>query len=173
LQVRLYDDSDLSLVAESQASTLRGYVVGNAPQVATTLGATYFGRKGVVVGVESAYFAKRYIAPSIMRRTDRIVNSMTSTEALSSLLTQERLPNSIDANISIVKRFDLRSGAAITVVAKVENILGSDNTITSGREANRVVGNYVSGLVNGYTPQPSTYEYAEGRVFYVSLKYKF
>ncbi|MFR9593430.1 MAG: hypothetical protein SNI57_02615, partial [Rikenellaceae bacterium] len=76
-QVRLYDDSDLSLVAESQASTLRGYVVGNAPQVATTLGATYFGRKGVVVGVESAYFAKRYIAPSIMRRTDRIVNSMT------------------------------------------------------------------------------------------------
>ncbi len=171
--VMLYDDVDMSLVAESRASTLRGYIVGNAPQVISNLGATYFGRKGIVLGVDLSYLAMRYSAVSIMRRTDRVVNSSTSIETLESILTQQRLPDYFDANISVVKSFGLRNSAKITVSTKIENIIGSGDVISSAREGNRVLGNYTSGLLYSYSPQSSTYTYSEGRTFYLSVKYQF
>lgn len=171
--VTLYDDVDMSLVSQSQASTLKGYIVGNAPQITVTSGVTYFGPKGLILDLDLAYYAKRYVSPSIVRRTNRIISSATSVEGLEQMLYQEQLPDLVSGSISITKSFTLGDNNRITLIAKVDNILGDKDIISSAREGNRVVGTYSNDVTYGYTPQSSTYQYAAGRSLYLSLKYQF
>ncbi|MFR9602841.1 MAG: hypothetical protein SNG02_03095 [Rikenellaceae bacterium] len=171
--VTLYNDVDMSIVSQSQASAVKGFIVGNAPQIVTTAGATYFSPKGFIVDADLAYYAQRYIAPSITRRTNRILSSATSVEGLAQMIYQERLPNTFNASIAIIKNFSVGRNNRLTAIAKVDNILGSNNTISSAREGNRVLSSYSNSVTYSYTPQSSTYQYAVGRTLYLSLKYRF
>ncbi len=163
--VTLYDDVDMSVVATSCASTLKGYVVGNAPQVSATTSLTYFLKRGVTLDMDMFYYACRYTSPSIVRRTDRIVNFMSSIESSDELLSQEQLPSLFNANLSVMKSFWLKNDTRIMALVKVENLLGGDDIISTAREGNRV-------LSSSYLQEP-TYEYSAGRSFYISLGYRF
>ncbi len=163
--VSLYSDVDMTLVSESKASSVNGYVVGNAPQLSTTATMRYRFQRDVTLSVELFYYAWRYAAPSLIRRTDRIVNAMTSPESQAAIINQERLPNLTNAHLSISKSFMLKDKSRIIAHLKVGNLLGGDNIISSAKEANRVI--------DGTTRQASTYEYAVGRTLYLSLAYRF
>ncbi|MFI3292366.1 MAG: hypothetical protein SNG27_07440 [Rikenellaceae bacterium] len=166
--VRLYDESDMSIVAESHASSLEGFVVGNTPQICATFGATLFSRKGFVVGLNVAYYGMRYIAPSIQRRTNRILSSATSSEVLTSILTQEKLSDMVDISLSLSKRISI-GAREISLFIRVDNLLGRDDIVAYGYEGNRVLSRY-SG---GYSPQESSYQYCRGRGVYLSGSYRF
>ncbi len=122
--VTLYDDVDMSLVSQSRASTLKGYVVGNAPQIVATASATYFAKRGFIVDADLSYYAKRFVAPSVTRRTNRVLTSATSVDLLKSMLVQESLPNIFNASVSLIKSLRLRSNERLSIVVKVDNILG-------------------------------------------------
>ncbi len=165
--VRLYDESDMTLIAESNASTAEGFVVGNTPQVTATFGASLFLKHGFVLGVDGAYYGMRYVAPSLLRRTDRVLASATSIELLTDMLTQEHLSDMVDISLSINKQF-IVSDHKISIFAKVENLLGATDIVSYAREGNRVLSCY-----SGYSAQPSSYEYCVGRKFYISASYQF
>ncbi len=163
--VTLYDDVDMSVVATSRASTLKRYIVGNAPQLSATTSLTYFLKRGVTLDMDMFYYAYRYTSPSIVRRTDRLVNFMSSIESCDELLNQQALPSLFNANFSVIKSFRLKNDTRITALVKVENLLGGEDIITTAREGNRV-------LSSSYL-QESTLEYSVGRTFYVSVGYRF
>ncbi len=171
-EVKLYDDTDLSVVSSSLSSSLKGYIVGNSPQLIASFGGRYYLR-GVSLSATLYYYAQRYISPSIIRRTDRIINSATSSEMLSSLLDQERLPDIFSLNISFSKRFTINGDKRLLLVAQLQNLLCEKEVIYSAREANRILKNSVDGLTYNYSPQSSTYNYSVGREFNISLKYNF
>ncbi len=171
--VTLYSDDDMSLIAKSQASTLKGYIVGNTPQITTSLGVKYQCARNLTLYGDIAHYARRYISPSIVRRTDRILNCATSTEAMAEMLYQEQLPNLLNANLSVVKGFFLDDGRQLFIVFKINNILGNRDIINYAREGNRILSSTTSGVTYSYSPQESTYRYSSGRTFKVSFKYRF
>ncbi len=165
--VKLYDECDMSLIAESKSTATKGCVVGNTPQIDGQLGATLYARKGIILNANVGYYALRYASPSIRRRTDRIVGSVTSAELESQILTQERLDDMVNVSLSAYKSFDVGRGK-ISIFVKGDNLLGCSDIVSYATEGNRILSGYYS-----YSAQESSYLYCTGRKYYISLKYSF
>ncbi|MFI3282339.1 MAG: hypothetical protein SNG10_02275 [Rikenellaceae bacterium] len=171
--VKLYDETDMSPISESRASSLGGYIVGNTPQLSATAGCTLFARRGFILSPELAFYAMRYISPSIIRRTDRVLATATSGDILHEMVAQERVPDLFNINFSISKSFKIRNKHSIYATLQIDNLLGQRDIISYAREGNRVLSNSASGVSYSYSPQSSTYQYAVGRTLYLSLRYSF
>ncbi len=188
--VSIYRDTDNHLIAERNISYTSGRYIGNAPQILAALRLGYFNR-GWRVSLEGAYAGCRYVAPSFLRRTERVFRQATSPEMHAIFITQERLPDAftVDASLSktiFLQRFDRRiySTAAaprfidrhprsyITFSLSVRNLTGNRNTIYSGYESSRLHKHY---LADGYTftPQANRYLYAHPRTYFFSVRFTF
>ncbi|MFI3317773.1 MAG: hypothetical protein SNH88_01120 [Rikenellaceae bacterium] len=169
-EVNLYSDVDLSLVATSSASAIKGCVVGNSPQLMASAELNYRGFKNYFVTLSGSYAGFRYIEPSILRRTDRVIAFLADDE-LQEVREQQRLGDEYDLSASVSRIFYLaRSSRRLIATASLGNILGDRTRVKYAREGNRLLSHSSS---ESYYGEASRYEYGYGRTIYVSLGYQF
>ncbi len=171
--ISLYDDTDMSLYSTSEAQAVVGCKVGNAPQLLTTLGATYFTANSFILSLDCSYAAGRYIAPSFMRRSDRVIRGTGSPEMEQEIVTQSNLGAVFDLSAAVTKTFWLHDDNRISLSLRINNLLGDRDRIDYGRESNRILRNSASSDTGAYYLQPHTYYYETPRTLYFSCNYLF
>ena len=160
------------------------------PQIAITAGLSYY-NKGWWAAINANYAGLRYIEPSAIMRTDRILAMATSPEQLKSLTTQERLRDAftIDASLSktlyisrlnkkiysmkAAPRFeDKHPRSRLIFRIGVRNLLGSSNIVYNAYESSRLQRHKLADEYL-YNRQASRYLYAYPRTFYASATFAF
>ena len=188
--ITMYSDASNTLLADHIPSHTKGLSLGNAPQVAITAGLSYY-NKGWWATINANYAGLRYIEPSAMMRTDRVLAVAISPEQLESLITQERLRDAFTIDLSLSKsiylsrlsrrvystkaapRFeDKHPRSRLIFRLGVRNLLGSTNFAYNAYESHRLqryklAGKYI------YNRQDSRYLYAYPRTFFASATFAF
>ena len=129
-----YADNDNDLVAISRSAI--GGCNTAQPELALYADIAYR-RMGWQALVSFNYVGLRSVAPSFVRRTERIYTYAPSPEEQDALLQQQRLPAATSLNISLSKRFQLADDTYIRLSLSLDNLLGTHN-ITSGYEQHRI-----------------------------------
>lgn len=188
--VTIYSDTTNALIADHVESNTEGLSLGNMPQVAATIGLSYY-NKGWWASINANYAGLRYIEPSTTMRTARVLAMTTSPEQYSAIIEQERLSDAFTIDLSISKsifinrlsrkmystvaapRFeDKHPQSRLVFRVGVRNLLGSANIVYSGYESSRLqryklAGEYI------YNRQASHYLYAYPRTYYASASFVF
>ena len=188
--VTIYTDTANTLLADHIESQTKGLSLGNAPQVAITAGLSYY-NKGWWASINANYAGLRYIEPSAVMRTERVLAMAVSPEQRSALTAQERLRDAFTLDLSLSKsiylsrvnkkiysttavpRFeDKYPNSRLIFRAGVRNLLGSTNIVYNAYESSRLqryklAGEYI------YNRQASRYLYAYPRTFYASATFAF
>ena len=141
--------------------------------------------------VNANYAGLRFIEPSAVMRTERVLAMATSAEARAEMMQQERLGDAVTVDISLSKSIyiDKLSGRIYSTPAAphftdkhprsriafrigVRNLLGSSNIVYNGYESSRLQRHKVAdGYI--YDRQASRYTYAYPRTFYGSINFIF
>ncbi len=168
-QVALYDDVELSLFSESRASAIEGCAVGGSAQIYSTVDLDYFVKRGWILSTRIAYAGGRYVDPSFLRRTDRVLGMLYESDLREEAISQESLPDMIDMSISAVRTIFMRGGRSMSFVCRIDNLLGVNDLVDYGRESHRILSS------SGDTRylQPNYYSYASPRRLYLSISYSF
>ena len=188
--VTIYSDKSNLLIANHAESRTKGLSLGNMPQIAITAGLSYY-NKGWWANLNLNYAGLRYIEPSEMMRTERVLAMAVSPEQLATLLEQERLRDAFTLDLSLSKtlylsrlskkiystsavpRFeDKHPKSRLIFRIGVRNLLGSTNIVYNAYESSRLqryklAGEYI------YNRQASRYLYAYPRTFYASATFAF
>lgn len=190
-RISIYSDTSNILLANNIESQTRGLSLGNMPQIAVTVGLSYYNR-GWWGAINLNYAGLRYIEPSMVMRTERVLAMAISPEQRNELMTQERLRDAFTIDLSLSKsiylsrlnkrkiystkaapRFeDKYPRSRLVFRVGVRNLLGSTNIVYNGYEASRLqryklAGEYI------YNRQASRYMYAYPRTFYASAAFMF
>ncbi len=186
----IYSDTSNLLLADNIASYTKGLSIGNAPQMVATAGVSYYNR-GWRVTMNGNYAGLRYIEPSAVMRTERLLTMAISPEQRTELLAQEQLGDAFTLDISLSKsiylnrlnrkiysttaapRFeDKHPHSRLIFRIGVRNILGSTNIVYNAYESSRLQRHKIAdGYV--YNRQASRYLYAYPRTFYASATFAF
>ena len=188
--VTIYSDTSNTLLADHIASHTKGLSLGNAPQAAITAGLSYY-NKGWWVTINANYAGLRYIEPSAVMRTNRVLAMAVSPEQLDSLTRQERLRDAFTIDLSLSKsiylsrlnkkiyttkavpRFEDRHPCSRLIFrVGVRNLLGSTNFAYNAYESSRLQ-RYKLADEYIYNRQDSRYLYAYPRTFYASATFAF
>jgi len=188
--VTIYTDTSNLLLANNIESQTRGLSIGNMPQIAITAGLSYY-NKGWWAAINANYAGLRYIEPSAVMRTQRILALATSPEQLAALTKQERLRDALTIDLSLYKslylsRLNKRIYKTNAVVhfddryprsrfifrVGVRNLFGSTNIVYNGYESSRLQ-RYKLANEYIYNRQASRYMYAYPRTFYASITFAF
>lgn len=109
-------------------------------------------------------FAANYVAPTPLRRTERVLRRMPRSVALD----QEDLGAGATVDLFLGRTFYVGS-QRLGIYAGVDNLLNRRNIRTSGYESSRVRQNYW----DDYVPLASKYYYAQGINFFVTASWRF
>lgn len=188
--VTIYTDTDNTLLANRIESRIKGLSLGNMPQVAATIGLSYYNR-GWWVAVNANYAGLRYIEPSIVMRTERVFAMATSQEQRSAMTEHERLKDMFTIDVSLSKSIYLKHLSRRIYSTKavphfedkyprsrlvfrvgVRNLLGSTDIVYNAYESSRLQ-RYKRAGENVYSRQASRYMYAYPRTFYASATFSF
>ena len=188
--ITIYSDTSNIILADHIESKTKNLSLGNTPQIAATLGLSYYNR-GWWASVNANYAGLRYIEPSAVMRTERVLAAVNSPEQRANLLDQERLRDAFTIDLSISKslylsrlskkiystsaapRFeDKHPRSRLIFRVGVRNLLGSTDIVYNAYESSRlqrykIADNYI------YNPQASRYLYAYPRTFYASATFAF
>ncbi len=170
--VRLYDDTDMSLISESSSVATDGCKVGNLPQVTVAAGANFNLSKGIYLSLYGSYSTGRYIEPSFVRRTERLLAAAGSSELAQEMVDQQSLGSVTDLSVTLSKIFYMSHGGRLTLYASVQNLLGESDRVEYCSESSRLVrgsGTYSTG---SYYLKPDSYRYGVGRTLYFSCSYR-
>ncbi len=183
--VTIYSDSSNALLADHIESRTKGLSLGNMPQIAATVGLSYYNH-GWSATINANYAGLRYIEPSAVMRTERVLSMATSSEQRSALMEQERLCDAFTVDLSLGKSIyisriskriystkavphfeDKYPESRLTFRVGVRNLLGSTDTVYNAYESSRlqrykIADDYI------YNRQASRYLYAYPRTFYAS-----
>ena len=188
--ITIYTDTSNILLADHIESQTKGLSLGNAPQITATAGLSYYNR-GWWASINANYAGLRYIEPSTVMRTERVLTMAISPEQRTNLLAQEKLRDMFTIDLSLSKTLYLsRLNRKIysTVAAPrfedkhprsrfifrigIRNLLGSTDIVYNAYESSRlqrykIAGEYI------YNRQASRYLYAYPRTFYTSATFAF
>lgn len=172
--VSLYDDSDLTLYSVSRANAIEGCAIAETASLYSTTQLSLSLNRGWMVSTQMAISTGRYVDPSFVRRTDRVVSSLLSSGLTDEVVEQEQLSNMYDLSLSVMRTIYMGGDrGSLTLYLRLENALGISDLEQSGRESNRTL--YSSG---GSTTglrylQPNSYTYVLPRRIYLSCTYNF
>ena len=188
--VTIYTDTSNLLLADHIESKTKGLSLGNTPQVVATAALSYYNR-GWWATINANYAGCRYIEPSAVMRTERVLAMAVSPEQRAYLLSQERLRDAFTIDLSLSKSLYLsrlnRKVYSTTAAPRFEdkhprsrlifrlgvrNLLGSTNFVYDAYESSRlqrykIADEYI------YNRQASRYLYAYPRTFYASATFAF
>lgn len=189
-RITIYSDASNALLADHITSYTKGLSLGNAPQIAVTAGLSYYNR-GWWAAINANYAGLRFVEPSEVMRTERVLAMATSSEQRNTLTTQEKLRDAFTIDISLSKslyinrlsrriystkaapRFEDRYPRSRLIFrVGVRNLLGSTNIVYNAYESSRLqryklAGEYI------YNRQATRYLYAYSRTFYASATFAF
>ncbi|MFI3285959.1 MAG: hypothetical protein R3Y08_04825 [Rikenellaceae bacterium] len=172
--VELFDDYDLTTISSPTRSLMSGLTLGNSPQIATTANIAYFGLNKYIFNLSSSYAALRYVQPSIIRRSERLLSqAFISPESQDAALSQERLGDIFDVEISVMRFFWFDRGGRLSVRLSVDNLLGNRDRVDYARESNRISLQSVDGHFGGSTLRESNYQYCAPGNVQLSVGYLF
>ena len=188
--ITIYSDKSNILFADHVESQNKGLAIGNRPHIAATVGISYY-NKGWWANINANYAGFRYIEPSLLMRTERILAMTTSPEQRAEMLKQERLQDAFTIDLSLSKsiylnrlskkiystsaapRFeDKHPHSRLIFRIGVRNLLGSTNFAYNAYESSRLQRH---NLADGhtYSRQASRYLYAYPRSYYASVAFAF
>lgn len=133
--VALYADRDNSVVAVTH-SHMRSLHVG-APELMLYGDVVFRSPDGWGAELAVSYQGFRYVAPSYMRRTQRLLSLATTTEEYDMLMCHERMPDAVNIDLSISKRLRFRRGGSLYLSLVLQNV-ASAVIVQSGYEQHRV-----------------------------------
>ena len=189
-RISAYSDAANILLVDDAESHIRNLSLGNAPQIAVTAGLSYY-KRGWWAAINANYAGLRYVEPSAVMRTERVLAMAVSPEERNALLSQERLRDAFTIDLSLSKslyldkfskriyrsKFDPQftdkyPHSRLVFKIGVDNLLGSKSMVYSGREASRlqrykIADDYI------YTRQATRYLYAYPRTYEVSISLQF
>ncbi len=172
--VELFDDYDLTTISSPTRSQMSGLSIGNTPQVSATASLTYFGLESCIINLSTSYAALRYEEPSTLRRSERLLaQAFLSDESRAEALSQERLDDIFDVEISISRYFRVADSGQLSIRMSVKNLLGDSERVYYARESNRVSLQSVDGYFSGSMPHQSSYQYSAPRCLQLSVGYRF
>ena len=188
--VTIYTDSSNAVIANGIESRNKGLSLGNAPQIVATAGLSYYNR-GWWASLNANYAGLRYVEPSAVMRTERVLSMAVSPEQRNDLLAQERLRDAFTLDLSLSKSFyfsrlskkiysttavprfeDRYPRSRLVFRVGVRNLLGATDIVYSGYESSRLQ-RYK--LADGYLyhRQATRYQYAYPRTFFASVSFEF
>ena len=188
--ITIYTDTANTLLADHIESQTKDLSLGNAPQIAITAGLSYY-NKGWWASINANYAGLRYIEPSAVMRTERVLAMAISPEQRANLLAQERLGDAFTLDLSLSKsiylsrlskkiystsaapRFeDKHPRSRLIFRIGIRNLLGSTNIVYNAYESSRLQRHTLAGE-KIYNRQASRYMYAYPRTFYASATFAF
>ena len=188
--ITIYTDTSNILLADHIESRTKGLSLGNTPQIVATVGLSYY-NKGWWATLNANYAGLRYIEPSAVMRTERVLAMAVSPEQRSALIEQERLKNAFTIDLSLSKtlyisrlskriystsaapRFEDRHPKSRLIFrVGVRNLLGSTNIVYNAYESSRLQ-RYKLADEYIYNRQASRYLYTYPRTFYASATFAF
>ncbi len=189
--ITIYTDTSNTLLANHIESYTSNLSLGNAPQVVATAGLSYYNR-GWWASINANYAGLRYIEPSAIMRTERILSMTTSPEQRTDLMKQERLRDAFTIDLSLSKSIylsrlnkrkvystkavphfeDKHPRSRLIFRVGVRNLLGSTDMVYNAYESSRLQRHKLAGEYL-YNRQASRYLYAYPRTFYASATFAF
>lgn len=161
--ISLYADSDNSLIALT-SSDMRGLSVGT-PEIGI-YGDVEFHARGWRIRASAYYCGQRYVSPSFIRRSQRVLDLASSEEHRALLGNQQRLGDAASMDLNVSKRIRLDWGT-LNIQFSARNILGI-NAISNGYEQNRIRRVVVQERTH-LEPFDNRLRYDYGRTFYLSV----
>lgn len=166
--VRAYADDDNDLVYVSR-SAIRGLNT-SMPELSSYVDLA-FKRGGWQATASLCYVGSRYVSPSVVRRTERIISYTSSAEERSSLLEHQSIGDAVSLGVNISKSLSLNDVAWLYVSFSIDNLLGAEN-IYSGYEQHRIRTEHI-GQMEHVRPFDNKLNYGYGRTFRVNLSIGF
>lgn len=167
-----YSDTDNSLVCAKSKSYMEGCRIGGAPQASASAFLTYFASRGWVASCGVNYAGLRYVAPSFVRRAERVLRQgSASQEIYAQFLSQQRLDDATTVDASVSRWFRVGQ-SRLSLTLSVRNLLNNRDIVFSGYESSRIR-HYRSGANTIYAPQDDILTYAYPRTFYCVVSWKF
>lgn len=165
-------DVDNTVIDRQAVSHLGDCRPGDVPQLAASAELSHFARHGWGFRLSAGYVSGRYVEPSLVRRTDRVVRECSdSPELLEAFMGQERLDDVFSSRVSVFKSFYFHR-SRLTAYVMLSNLPGSKDTVYRGFESMRVQ-RLRAGNLNLWRPQASRYIYSYPRTIYLSVSYQF
>ena len=188
--ITIYTDTTNRLLADHIESHTKGLSLGNTPQIAITAGISYY-NKGWWATINANYAGLRYIEPSAVMRTDRVLAMAVSPEQLNALTMQERLRDAFTIDLSLSKslylnrlskkiysttaapRFeDKYPRSRLIFRIGIRNLLDSTDIVYSAYESSRLQRHKIADEYI-YNRQASRYMYGYPRTYYASATFAF
>ena len=188
--VTVYADKDNSLLAQDRVIDISQLRTGRTPAL-TLIGEVEYYNRGWSVSLDCQYFSGRYIAPSLLRRTESILSHAPTEQVRAELQSQQRLKDAASLNLKFSKSFYLRAfdkreysttaapkfldrhpRSRISIYLVIENLLGTNNTIYRAYESSRIRKKSLWQSYEAY-PFDSYYLYAYPRTYMLQLRWSF
>jgi hypothetical protein len=171
-RVSHFSDTDNAEVSSHCKSFMRGRNVGGAPQLLSSLSVTYLNFRGWVASCGVNYAGLRWVEPSFVRRTERVLRqgSMTA-ERYDDFMAQQRLRDAVTVDVSVSRWFRVGE-SRLSLTLMVRNLLDNHDIVYGGYEPSRIR-HYQSGANRVYAPQDNVVTYAYPRTFYGVVSWKF
>ncbi len=167
-----YQDADNSVVCSGSESYMDGCRVGGVPHYMATAMLHYFNYRSWSASLGVNYAGGRYVKPSFMRRTERVVRQgAVSQQMYDKFLAQQRLDDAMTVDASLSKWFKVGK-SRLSATLSVKNIFNKKDIVYGGYEVSRIR-NYRSGAQRVYAPQSDVLSYAYARTFYGVVSWKF
>ncbi len=169
-RVDIYKDVDGEMLYTGGTAYMKGLISSSSPQEILSTGITYRMRD-FRLNVDYAYMNKRYVMPSPLRRTERMLSYAASEESAVEWHEQEMLPSAGMLDLSLFRRFNVGEHSVMVSVV-MKNVLNKKSVIYGGYEQMRFR-KTTSDAGTQYRPYGSKYSYAYPRNCYLTLTYEF
>ncbi|HEX7413401.1 MAG TPA: hypothetical protein VF411_05090, partial [Bacteroidia bacterium] len=156
-----------ALLATDRTIYFQNYHVGGVPEVASSLGVRYTGKKSWYAGVYFNYFANNYVTANPDRRTAEALAKYISTDPqVNQILTQEKLPNAYTIDFMGGKSFRFSNNKYGINFTLMVNNLTNNMFKTFGEEQLRHDDNNIIKF-------PNKYAYSFGLTYMTSVAFVF
>ncbi|MEG2366213.1 MAG: TonB-dependent receptor, partial [Alistipes sp.] len=137
-RVSVVKDADNAAVDLCATSHMGGCRVGNAPQLSACAELGYFGAHGWGFRATFSGIARRFVEPTLLRRTERVARQAAAApEAFDRLMQQEQLDDAVRLDASVFKTFYV-GDSRLTLSIMVRNLVGSSEVVYAAYESLRV-----------------------------------
>ena len=188
--IALYSDTDNRVIIRDTESYCYGLATSSSPQVMVAADITYRNR-GWSATLAGSYAGVRYVEPSLLRRTDRVLRMAMSNSVYNEFMNLERLNDAFNIDLTLSKSFylarsdrrlystkaaprflDRHPHARIVLIGSVRNLLGTNDNVYYGYESSRLTKRYLANE-SFYFPQATRYLYSYPRTYYIAVRFVF